>query len=210
MMRILGWALATMMMAGSGVAEPINGDAAKKMLFSARGANLQVLEDSGLDATQNAIVGAILKQMKTEGVSNYYGAIAVSPSFFSKMAEDPGQAALSGLLQISERLHSPAAAEGVALTACKKARASGDAPCVLAARILPRNYKAHPVSLSVSATQAFKEYRKGKGGKALAVSAATVAYAIAKGDGAAEAALAACNKGASKTSSPDCEVVIAD
>jgi len=210
-MRNTIWALlASGLATGVAVAEPVDGKTAKKMLFSPRGVELLVLPDSGLDAAQSAIIQAILQQMKDQGLANYYGALAVSPDFFAKMAEDPGQAALSGLLQVTEMLHNPEAAADVALAACKKALSPGDAPCVLAARVLPKKWEPQPVSLSVDATRAFKNYKKGGEPKALAISAATVSYAIAKGEGAGEAALATCNEAAAKTGSPDCEVVIAD
>ena len=202
--------IAAMAMGAGAQADPVDGKAAKKMLFSTRNVDLQILDDSGLEPSQSAIIEAILDQTRAQGLANYYGAVAVSPSFFSQLAEDADQAVLSGLLQITERLHGPEVAANVALAGCNAARKDGDAACVLAARILPKRWKEQPLSLSVSATEAFKAYRKGKGEKAFAVSANTVAYAVAKGSDAAEAALSACNEGAAKTGSADCSILIAD
>jgi len=198
------------LLAGAAQAEPVDQNQARKLLFSANGAELVVERDSGLDATQLAIVEAILKQMRAEAAANYYGAVAVSPTFFEMMAADPGQAALSGLLQISEKFHSAGGADAAALQACKAARKSSQAKCVLAARVMPKNWTARSLQMSVSATQAFRDYRKGKGVKAFAISATTTAFSAAKGEGAAEAALARCNTAAEALGTPDCEIVIKD
>lgn len=202
--------IAAMAMTGAAKADPVDAKAAKKMLFSTRNVDLQIPDDNGLEPAQNAIIKAILDQTRAQGLANYYGAVAVSPDFFTRLAVDADQAALSGLLQVTERLHSPAIAAEVALAGCNAARKSGDAACVLAARILPKRWSEQPLMMSVSATEAFKAYRKGNDEKAFAISANTVAYAIAKGSDAATAALKACNEGAAKTGAPDCEIVIAE
>ncbi len=201
-----------LMLMGGGVAlaEPVDGTTARKMLFSPKGVDLRVIEDSGLSKAQVTILQALLKGMSANGLANYYGAVAVSPAFFDQMAKDPGQAALSGLLQVTERLHTPAAAATLAMTACQKARKRGDAACVLAGRIMPRKWTPQPVSLAVGATAAFRDYLKGKGPKAIAVSAGSGSYAIVKGEGASEKAMMTCNASAAKSGKPDCSVVIAD
>jgi hypothetical protein len=180
------------------------------MLFSPKGVDLQTVADSGLSASQITTLEALLKGMSAGGLANYYGAVAVSPSFFDQMAKDPGQAALSGLFQVTERLHTPAAAAALAMGACQKARKSRDGACVLAARIMPKRWKPQPVSLGVGATDAFRDYLKGKGPKAIAVSADSGAYAIVKGEGAAEKAMMTCNANAAKSGKADCSVVVAD
>ncbi|MCG6903987.1 MAG: hypothetical protein LJE68_15030 [Rhodobacter sp.] len=209
-MRVWIGAAALMLVAGAAAGDPVDGATAKKMLFPVRGADVVMQPDSGLDDAQSATMAAILKQMKAEGLGNYYGAAVVSPTFFTRMAADPGQAALSGLLQITEKMHSPDIAASVAMSACTKARKSGDAPCVVAAHILPRKWQPQEVSLSVNATQAFKAYRKGSGPKALAISAGSPAYAVARGEGATQAALQSCNAAAAEAGAPDCKIVIAD
>ena len=202
--------IAAIAMGGTAMADPVDGKAAKKMLFATRNVDLQIVEGSGLEPAQTAIVDAILKQTRAQGLANYYGAVAVSPDFFTRLAVDADQAALSGLLQVTERLHSPAKAAEVALASCNAARSEGEAECVLAARVLPKRWKEQPLMMSVTATEAFKAYRKGREEKAFAISANTVAFAAARGTGAAATALEACNKGATKTGEADCEVVIAD
>lgn len=191
-------------------AEPISGTAAKKMLFSPRGVDVQIPGDSGLTTTQREFIKARIGTREFKAAVGYYGAVAVSPAFFPKHEAEGDAAALSGLFQISTRLHSVQAAESTALAACNAARGAGDAACLIAARIVPKRYKPQALTLSDTATTAMKLYRKGKGTKAMAVSTGTAAYAIAKGEGAAAAALASCNASAIATGAPDCEVLIAD
>jgi len=197
-------------LSGMAMAEPVDTNAARKMLFSPRGVEMVVRPDSGLDAAQTATLQAILKQMGAEGLSGYYGAVAISPTFFVMMATDTGAATLSGLFQVAGKYHSTKTAGAVALEACQAARKSGQAACAVAAHILPRKWTAQPVQLSVDATASFSAYRKGKGPKAFATSQASGAYAFAKGDGAGAAALAACTASAAKKGGGACEIVIAD
>ena len=198
------------LMPGAAPAEPVSGNEARKLLFSPRGVDLVANPQSGLDAVQDATVQAILQQLKSEAVANYYGSIAVSPAFFEMMAADPGGAALSGLLQITEKFHSPEAADRVALDACRQALAEGQAECVIAARVLPRKWQPRALQMSVEATNAFKVYRKGRGAKAFAISPGTGAYAFAKGAAAETVALTDCNLAATAKGGADCEIVIAD
>lgn len=210
MRRLVISGVMMLMSGGLALAEPVDGATARKMLFSPKGVDLQVIEDSGLSKAQLTILDALLKGMNANGLANYYGAVAVSPTFFDQMAKDPGQAALAGLLQVTERLHTPAAAATLAMRACQKARKSRDGACVLAARIMPKKWTPQPVSMGVGATEAFRDYLKGKGPKAIAISANSGSYAIATGEGAAEKAMTTCNASAAKSGKPDCSVVIAD
>lgn len=210
MRRWIAGVLGALALAGAARAEPVSGAEATKLLFAAKGADFALVRDGGLDGGQLAVIEAILAQMRAQGAANYYGAIAVSPAFFEMMAADPGQAALSGLLQAAERFHSVQAAARAALRACEAARKPGQAPCVLAAQVLPKQYTVQPVQLSVAATQAFRDYRKGRGAKALAISTATTAFAVAKGEAAETAALTACNRSAQAQGAADCVVVVKD
>ena len=71
----------------------------------------------------------------------------------------------------------------------------------------PKGWEARPIQMSSDATAAFRKDYDGKGA-ALAVSASTGAWGMAKGDGAAVAAVAAC--AAKLTDVKDCAVIIAD
>lgn len=210
MRRWIAGVVGALALAGAAQAEPVPGAEAKKLLFAAKGADFALVRDSGLDAGQLAVIEAVLAQLRANDAANYYGAIAASPAFFEMMAADPEQAALSGLLQVTERFHSVQAAARAALRACEAARKPGHAPCVLAAQVLPKGYSAQPLQMSVAATQAFREYRKGRGAKALAISPATTAFAVAKGDAADVAALTACNRSAEAQGTADCVVVVKD
>lgn len=191
-------------------AAPVDEQDARKFLFPVRGVFLSVAPNSGLDASQQAITKAILESTENEGAALYYGAMAVSPSFFAMMATDPGAAALSGLLQITQSFHSAEAASRAALKACEDARERSHDRCVLAGHILPRRYSARPLQMSVGATHAFSAYRKGKGAKAFAISPTTTAYAIGQGADAAGQALTKCNTMADELGATDCEIVIQD
>lgn len=209
-MRKVVWALVAILAPGMALADPVDSKAAKKLLFSSRGQEIVLTKDPALSETEQAYVKALTDTPEFASSIGYYGAMAISPSFFKRLAAEGNAAGFSGLFQITAKYHSPEAAAHAALAACNKARKSRDAACVIAVRILPKRWKARSLSLSVDATLAFKQYRKGKGTKALAASSATVAYAIAKGEGAEDAALAACNASAAKAGSPDCEVVVHD
>lgn len=210
-MRLAVWAvIASVCLAAGAAAQPVSERNARKMLFSPRVADLAVVRNGGLSAGQLSVIEAILAQMRAEVGANYYGAVAVSPSFFPMMAEDPGQAALSGLLQIAGQYHSVEAAARAALSACEAARKGGQAGCVLAAQMLPRKYAAQPVQMSVNATAAMRSYRKGRGDKAMAISPTTPAFALARGDGAEGSAIAACNRAAQAYGAENCAVIIKD
>ena len=207
-MRFISLCVGLLSGAVAAQADPVSEAEARKFLFPVRGAELAVVGNSGLDATQQAITTAILKSTEAEGQALYYGALAVSPSFFAMMAENPGTAALSGLLQITRNYHSAEAASRAALDACRAARKRGHADCVVAGQIRPRGYSARPLQMSVDATEAFKSYRKGSGPKALAISPATPAFGIGRGDGADDQALTRCNALAQPDGRQDCETVI--
>ena len=202
--------VAAWVMGGSAVAEPVSGADARKALFAVRGVDLALVRDSGLDAGQETVVQAILQQLEAGGSANYYGAVAISPLFFEMMTQDPAGAASSGLLQVAEKFHNARAASVAALSACEAARQENQAQCVVAAQILPKNWTAQPLQMSVEATEAFKEYRKGRGPKFMAISPATTAFAYAKGDGAATVALTQCNQRSTIMGQSDCIIVIED
>ena len=102
--------------------------------------------------------------------------------------------------------HSVEAASAAALGGCDAAR-KGAGACVIVAYIRPKGWQARSVQLSADATRAFSKDYGGKGA-ALAVSAGTGTWAMAKGATASEAAIAAC--GAKLSGPNDCTVVIAD
>ena len=94
------------------------------------------------------------------------------------------------------------------MAGCNERRKSGAARCVVVALIRPKGWEARDIQLSVEATTGLrKEYRKGRGEKALAIAPSTGEWAIAKGDGAASQALADC---ADRSGATDCTVVVAD
>ncbi|MDJ0629041.1 MAG: hypothetical protein QNJ44_12350 [Rhodobacter sp.] len=206
----VGFAMVIFLAQAGARAEPIDGDEARRMLFQTRGFAVQMVEDSGLDGTHLDYIRALVKTREFKSAAHYYGAIALSPAYFDRLATEGAAAALSGLFQVSDGLHSPDAASAVALDACNKARRQGEAKCELAARILPKRWKPRPVSLSSDATAAFTQYRRADAPKAFAVSRLSKAFSVVSGDGASETALDRCNRQAAAAGRPGCEIVIED
>jgi len=181
------------------VAEPIDGKAARKMLFSPNGAEVTLRDESGLSETNRALLKSVLE---AEAASKgYYGVAVISPD--EDLLKSEATVALANYHSVEE------AAEA-ALSICNEKR-SGEAECVVAAEIRPKKWEAREISLSREATEAFRsDYRKGQGPKALAISRATGQWAIFKGENAVFAAKIQCNEKAGAQGKADCETVIAD
>lgn len=171
-------------------AEVLTGKMAKKALFSGDAVAVQVMKQSFLIDNQAEVLGSVASQQP------YYGAIAVSPK----------EGLMSEATIAAANYHSIEAATVAALSGCDAIR-KGDAPCVIVALVRPKGWEARPVQLSADATAAFRKDYGGKGA-ALAVSAATGTWGMAKGENAGEAAIAACV--AKIAGTPDCSVIIAD
>ena len=171
-------------------AEVLTGKEAKKVLFPATGVSVQVIKQAFLAEGQAQILGSVATEQP------YYGAIAVSPD----------EGLMSEATIAAANYHNEAAATAAALAGCDAAR-KGAAACVIVALVRPKGWEAQPIQLSAEATTAFRKEYAGKGG-ALAVSAATGTWGMAKGDNAADAAVAAC--AAKLTGTNDCSVVVAN
>jgi len=196
-MKLLGPAiLISALAATSAMAEPIGGKAARKMLFSTKGAEVTMRPDSGLSPALSNLLKGVTEQVAAD--QGYYGAVAYSP-------DDGLQHAATVALA---RYHSVPAASAAALKVCNKAR-KGAAECRIAAEIRPAKWKPRPLTLSRAATEGFaKTYRRAARPKALAISPRTGAWAVSLGGNANADALAKCNKDAGTVA--DCETVIFD
>lgn len=170
----------------------VDGRAARGLVFSERGRSVQV-------ADLDWITPDVRKATEQYGAQfPYYGAFAVSP----------GDPASTGSAVAVGNYHSAAAAQTAALNGCNAKRTSGG-PCVIAATILPRGYQARALTLSVDATTALKKgYQRLQAPKALAISPATGAFGIERGDGGR--AIALCNAEARKRGAADCVVAVAE
>lgn len=168
----------------------LDGKAAGKALFDAKKIGVQVTKHSFLVDDQAQILASVATQQP------YYGAIAVSPA----------EGLMSEATIAAANYHSVEAASAAALAGCDAARKEA-APCVIVALIRPKGWEARPLQLSADATTAFRKDYGGKGG-ALAVSASSGAWGMAKGANAARAAVAAC--AAKLTGQNDCAVIVAD
>jgi hypothetical protein len=159
------------------LAEPLTRDAAAAQLFAPDGSQVAVIAGALPDDQARLLATASAGQP-------YHGAIAISP--------DEGLMSAATVAAVNH--HTVEAAAAQALAECT-AKASGAAPCVIAAVIRPAGWAARPLTLSADATRAVDGLRG-----ALAISAATGKF----GTGAdAQAALAACGVA-------DCAVAIAD
>lgn len=182
--------VAVLGLAQAAFAQVLDGKAAKKALFAADDVGVQVMKQSFLVDNQAQILASVATQQP------YYGAIAVSPT----------DGLMSEATLAAANYHTVEAASVAALAGCDAAR-KGDVPCVIVALIRPKGWEARPLQLSADATAAFRKDYANKGG-ALAVSASTGAWAMAKGADAANAAVAACT--AKLTGQNDCSVIISD
>jgi hypothetical protein len=208
--------------AGVARAEPVDGRAAERMLFSPKGFDVVMVPGSGLSATDQAVLAQLFKlkekdlklldQLPGVSAADRASAKAVFAQFkdaryYGAVAAAPGDGLVAPGTQIAQNLHSPEAAAAAALRACNTLAKT---TCVVVAEVLPRRFKRQPLMLSAEATEGLKAYRKGKGPKAMAISAATNVWAVARGFGAGTGARRECERLASVLGASDCAVVIAD
>lgn len=180
-------ALALMLAATPLSADPVTGKIAKKLIFPVKGVEVELLADTGLAKDQQVVLG-----MVAEG-QPYFGAIAISPD----------EGLMSEATVAAANHHDTDAASKAALADCN-AKKTGKAKCVVVALIRPRGFEARELQMSLAATTGFKADYKPKG-SAMALSPSTGAWGIASGDGAADAALAAC-----AATAKDCALAIID
>lgn len=199
----IGGALALVLGAGLALAGPVDGKSARKMLFKTQNMVLQALPVEGLSPELSQQVAKLiesassrtnLKLLASSGFA-YYGAMAVPTETGALRPEDVAMVA---------NLHSPGAAQRAALAACGAAHGA----CAAVAVLLPKGYKAQPLSLNRAASASFfKSWNKGAGPRYMAASASSAAAITAKGAGADSVALERCNAAAGIA---DCSIVIAD
>lgn len=177
---------------GAAWAEPLGGKEARKLMFSVKGAQVDVMDEDFLSDSDRDILTQV------GAAQFYYGAIAMSPS----------EGLMSQSLVAAANFHDVENARTVALEGCNERRESGSKKCVVVAEIRPKGYESRDLELSVGATEALgKDYRKGRGSKALAVSASTGKYSVSKGEEASEEAILACE---ALSSAEDCTIVVQD
>jgi len=199
MKNLLSIATFVVLFATQAVAAPVNGKTAKKLLFSPKGSVFSVVSQNSMSKADLATLD-VMAGMKEFKAILYYGAIAMAPKH--------GLAHKATIAAANH--HSLAAAGAQALKECNALRSKGP-DCIVVAYITPRKYVERPLTMSASATTAFRRtYRKGRGAKAMAISPATGEYAIAKGAGSAGIALEACAKAAGEKGASDCQIVIQD
>lgn len=191
--------------AGAASAQPVTSKDAKKMLFRGKNYIVQVVENAPIPADQMAQIEALAKAMGNPQVAAQFVAAA---GYYGAIAVQPGTAISEKTMAISAGLHSPQAAQAVALQGCNDL----DGPdCVVVATVLPKRYKAQPLSLSQPATAAVFSDWNNDGPIYMAASPSSTAWVVARGTGADQAALERCNESAVENGGvADCEVVVAD
>ncbi len=177
--------LALMTLSAAATAQQVPDQAtAKRLLFSARGAQLAIVQEPFLSEADIATLRELPKiaQMK------YYGALAV----------DPAQGLQSQATRGAFNFHSIEAARAAAISGC-------GASCRIVAEIRPRGYaEGRALTLNQDASGAVEGRNFGRAGAdaALAVSPSTGAWGLGSGG---QAAIATCEtEGAG-----DCEVAVA-
>ncbi len=196
--RTTAIALAAALAALPAMAEPLTGTQAQRLIFGLRGQSVAVAADLS-PAEQTALRMIVdLSASRMRQPLSWYASIAYAPE--QGLTQEPGPVAATNH-------HGVAAADRAALAACNAARPADSRPCVVVARVLPRNYEPRRLELSFSATSAFRDhYRRARGEKAMAISPGSGAFAIGTGAGAAGAAVARCNALSQETG--DCVVAI--
>ncbi len=176
-------------------ADVVSGKVAKKLLYTAKGAVVEILPAAGLAKDE-------AKMLTLVGTDQpYYGAIAISPD----------EGLMSEATVAAANYHDTNAASAAALAECNAKKKEGAGDCVVAALIRPKGWKDKSaqkdagLQLSADATAGFKNYDAKTG--ALAISVATGGWGLGAGAGAAEAAIAACLVKA--PTAEDCAVVVA-
>lgn len=192
MFRVTALALPVLSLALPALADPVDTRTARDLLYRSDRVEVVRLDMSGLSEQEVSVLTTVAQTQK------YYAAIAFAPDA-GIMAEPTVMAA---------NHHSPDSARAAALAGCNDRRGRGGRACVIALEVRPAGWEARDLMLSVDATADFEDnYRRARGTRAFATSATTGQWGIGRGDGAAEAAIAAC-QGDSEVS--DCAVVIAD
>ncbi len=175
---------------GAAMAEPISGKDAKKMVFSAKGAEVEMLPVDGLSAENAALLLQVIQDYA------YYAAVAIAPDEELLKSE--------ATILVANH-HSAEAAAAAALEGCNKARL-GEKDCVLVGLVRPKKWEQRALQLSVEGTVALKNDYGKKGERAMAISAKTGFFGLGNGENAQALATKACtDKGAD-----DCEVAVAD
>lgn len=184
-------ALSLVATAAPAYAETLDAAAARDQLYRADRVEVLRYDMRGLSEQEVATITALAQTQK------YYAAMAFAP--------DAGIMAEPTVL--ASNYHSPEAAREAAMRDCN-ARRDGGTPCALAIEVRPAGFEPRDLTLSADATTAFDDdYRRARGTRAFAISAASGQWGIGRGDSAADDAIAAC-RGDSDVS--DCSVVIAD
>lgn len=213
-LRTLIAALTSLLCATAAPADPVDQKSARKMLFNARGFDVQYIDSGVLTDQQLGFFRTLVNSRDSRSqfgqLAQYYGAIAISPSVFESSITELFTRPETVPFAFPVGYHSVSAAQAAALSLCNANVARGQKPCVLAVQIVPKRFKPVALTLSSAATEAFRTYRRAKAPKAFAMSQSTGAFGQGDGPLAVETALRMCNAAVGEGNPEDCVVVIAD
>ncbi|WP_425050241.1 5-aminolevulic acid synthase [Psychromarinibacter sp. S121] len=185
--------LAAAALPAAAAAQPIGGDAAEEMLFSADAARVAINPRAGLSPEEDQTLRLLVE---SNGFT-YYGAIAFAP----------GDGIMSESLQGAFNYHDVETASRTALLACEAMRSPDAGACILALQLFPSGYAPRAFQLSQDATRAFAKMRAAGEETAFAISATTGAFGVGTGQAADLKALSACQD---TVGADDCAVVVSD
>lgn len=194
-MRGIRVALALTLLGAKAQGQVLTGDEAAQLLFSHKGHVVQV--SSKLTALEKKIATGVVPLMASQlrQPVRYYAAIAYSPK----------DGMLHNSLQAAMNFHTPRAADKAAVAACNRLKSNSAPTCRVAARILPKRFKARDFTLSIDATVAFqRSYQTSAAPKSFAISPSSGDWGMGVSD---RAALKVCQ---AKGRSGDCKIVIRD
>lgn len=186
-------AISAIAAAGGAAAQGIDGATAAGQLFPVNKVAVGIARGA-LKPDEVAVIRQVAGQQK------YYGAVAISPD----------EGIMSEATVAAANHHSVGAARRQAIDSCNARRKKGSARCTIVADILPAGFAPRAFSLSRDATEGFGESYGDSGERALAISPATGAWSIARGKGAARAAVKDCNRKAAANGARDCKLAVRD
>lgn len=183
------------LLAAPATADVMTGDEAKALLFSEKGHVVQV--SGKLSDQEKTIVRGVIPLMAKQ--------LRQPVRYYASIAYSPGDGMVHKSLQAAMNHHSYAASDQAAVRACNGLKSQGTGPCVVAARVVPKRFKARELMLSIDATVGFKKtYLKAKPPKSFAISPKAGNWGMGASD---EKALKNCETNGAPG---DCKIVIRD
>jgi hypothetical protein len=189
-MRVMIATILCLGLAAPAFAEPLSAADVRKALPRDAAVTVEMIAHPKLPADQAKVL-----EMVATG-QPHFGAVAFSP--------DDGLMSEATVAAVD--FHSTEAASKAAVSDCD-AKRKGRAGCAVVALIRPAGWQPGPIQMSASAAEAFRKDYGRSGRRAMALSVASGKFGLGRGEGADDAALAACNQG---NATADCVLAVSD